>query len=104
MKVQRHAAVSLIALTRHLPVPASVIIKRLLEEEVPNDGSFAFEVCRIAMPVGTPDSSNGDSVVVIVRHGVAITAMLRRSWNQPFTARALRVDGLTVWTWDDRAA
>ena len=96
MRVGGHAKRSLVALTGHLPVPASVIIKRLETEATP-EGSLAIEVCRLQSPIGKGDSSNGDSVVVIIRGGEAITAMLRRSWNQPFNPEALRVDAVTTW-------
>lgn len=101
MKIRRHAEDALVALTEHLPVPASVIIARL-RNEPKSSASSAIEVARLQYPIGSPSSSNGDSVVVICRGGVVKTAMLRRSWEQPFTPAALRVD--TVQSWEgDRA-
>lgn len=56
-------------------------------------GSVAIEVHRYPDPVLDGETgSNGDSVVVIAREGTVETVMLRRSWNQPFTRSALRVD------------
>lgn len=98
MIVHRHAAKALVALTQRMPVPASVVIARLESTEAP-DGSLAIEVCRLKFAVGNSTSSNGDSVVVIVRDGTVVTAMLRRSWNQPFNPAALRVDEVTSWRW-----
>lgn len=98
MKVARHAEVTLVALTDAMPVPASVIVNRLKNMEAPA-GSVALEVARMTIALGDRQSSNGDSVVVIVREGVARTAMLRRSWNQPFTPERLRVDEVARWTW-----
>lgn len=47
--------------------------------------------------IGTPwaDTSNGDTLVAIIRDGVVVTLMFRRS-TQPFTAAALRVDRCAV--------
>ena len=99
MIVHRHAEVTLEALTGKMPVPASAIIARLRAEPAPTQ-SMALEVCRMTMPRGTSNASNGDSVVVIIRSGMAITAMLRRSWNQPFTPASLRVDAVASWERD----
>lgn len=96
MRVRAHAEAALVALGGRMPVPASVVIARLKAMPTPSS-SVAIEVCRLQYAVGSSSSSNGDSVVVIVRHGVAWTAMLRRSWNQPFTPAALGVDGVTTW-------
>jgi len=96
MIVHRHAEVTLEALTGKMPVPASVILARLREMPAPS-GSLALEVCRMTIARGHPEASNGDSVVVVVRDGMAITAMLRRSWNQPFTPEKLRVDRVDTW-------
>lgn len=97
MRVNRHAETSLVALGSRLPVPASTIIKQLRDMPEPTC-SVAIEVARLHIAIGRSDASNGDVVLVIVRDGVAVTAMLRRSWNQPLTPAALRVDeirGLT---------
>jgi hypothetical protein len=85
-----------VALTQRMPVPASAVIARLRAMPDPSS-SVAIEVCRLQCAVGDPASSNGDSVVVIARNGMVITAMLRRSWNQPFNAAALRVDEVQTW-------
>ena len=103
MKVHGHAAASLVAMTQRLPEPASVILARLRQMDPPAQDT-AIEVARLQFPVGHPSSSNGDSVVVIVRGGVAKTAMLRRSWNQPFTPRALRVQEVMSWHHDHSAS
>jgi hypothetical protein len=94
--VHRHVEITLVALTQKMPEPASVILARLRAMPEPTE-SMAIEVCRMTIPRGTPDASNGDSVVVICRSGMAITAMLRRSWNQPFTPEKLRVDKVESW-------
>jgi hypothetical protein len=96
MKVRRHAEVTLVALTEKMPVPASVILSQLRQMQEPA-GSCALEVCRMTMWHGDRVGSNGDSVVVIIREGEVVTAMLRRSWNQPFTTGALRVDEVRSW-------
>lgn len=93
MRVNRHAEVALVALSGKMPVPASVILSDLRKMDPPI-GTAALEVCQMTMAHGAAGSSNGDSVVVIVRDGAAVTAMLRRSWNQPFTPEALRVDSV----------
>lgn len=95
MNVHRHAEKSLVALTQRMPVPASVILARLREMPA-TSSSVAIEVCRLQYPVGDASSSNGDSVIVIARDGMVITAMLRRSW-QPFNPAALRVDEVQSW-------
>jgi hypothetical protein len=96
MKISRHAEVSLVAMTGSLPVPASAIIERLSKTPAP-EGRVALEVCRMTIPRGTPEGTNGDSVVVIIRDGIVVTAMLRRSWNQRFDPEALRVDRVLSW-------
>lgn len=97
MIVHRHAEKALVALTQKMPMPASVIIERLRAMEAPKV-SVALEVCRMTMAHGRPhESSNGDSVLVIIRGGMAITAMLRRSWNQSFDPAVLRVDEFVSW-------
>ena len=96
MKVSRHAEVTLVALSGSMPVPASVILDSLRRMDPPA-GSAAVEVCRMTMARGTRSSSNGDSVVVVIRKGEVVTAMLRRSWNQPFTPERLRVDEVASW-------
>lgn len=103
MKVKTHARTALIALTQKMPVPAAVIIERLEKMEAP-EHSVALEVCQMTMSHGSASkhadrSSNGDSVIVIIRDGVVLTAMLRRSWNQEWTPAALRVS--TIATWKD---
>lgn len=101
MKVNRHAAISLVALTQRMPVAASLVMKRLGEE--PERNSAAIITCRMTMALGhrsDATSSNGDTVVTIARKGVIVTAMLRRSWNQAFTPEALRVDEVIDWTKD----
>ena len=97
MQVNRHAEITLVALTQAMPVPASVILGRLRAMEAPV-ASTALEVCRMTMSRGTSTTSNGDSVVVIIRRGAVVTAMMRRSWNQPFTPAALRVESVERWT------
>ena len=97
MMVNRHAEAALVALGDRLPVPASVILARLRAMEPEASRSSAIEVCRLQYAFGTSSSSNGDSVVVIIREGVVITAMLRRSWAQSFTPEALRVDTVERW-------
>ena len=109
MRVTRHAEEALVALTGRLPMPASVIVNRLRQMDPPA-GSQALMVASIAMwagdlnPKGDKNQwpSNGDMVVVIVKEGAAITAMLRRSWNQPFTPAAFKppVDEVVRWAWD----
>lgn len=98
MLVHRHAEIALVALTQKMPVPASIIIERLKNTPAP-ELDIAFVVCQMTMAHGRPfiDGSNGDTVVVISRGGVAVTAMLRRSWNQAFTADVLRVDEVISW-------
>jgi hypothetical protein len=96
MNVRRHAEVTLVALNGKMPVPASVILSNLRKMEAPT-GSAALEVCRMTMARGDRATSNGDSVVVIIRAGEVVTAMLRRSWNQPFTPERLRVDEVVSW-------
>jgi hypothetical protein len=98
MKVRRHAEVALVALTQDMPVPASVILHHLRRMEAPPT-SAALEVCRMTMAIGdrAREQSNGDQVVVIIREGVVVTAMLRRSWGQPFTPEALRVEAVMRW-------
>ena len=103
MKIHPHAAASLVALTQDMPVPASVIMARLRAMDPPG-GSCAIEVCRMTIARGSSSSSNGDAVVVIVRNGVVRTAMLRRSWNQPFTPARLRVDEVARWNWQEEVA
>jgi len=104
MKVTRHAEVTLVALTGKMPVPASVIVSQLRQMEAPA-GSCALEVCRMTMWHGDQrHESNGDSVVVIIREGEVVTAMLRRSWNQPFTPSALRVAAVASWVGAEGAA
>ena len=103
MRVNRHAEVTLIALTGKMPVPASVIIDRLRKMEAPA-GSCALEVCRLQFARGDASTSNGDSVVVVIRNGAVVTAMLRRSWNQPFTPERLRVDEVASWAAEGVAA
>ena len=97
MIVTRHAESMLIALGPRLPVPASVIIDRLRNTADP-EKQVAIEVCRLQFAYGSSElGSNGDSVVVIVRNGEVITAMLRRSWAQQFTPEALRVQEVQSW-------
>lgn len=93
MMVGRHAEVALVALAER--VPSSAILSQLRRTPAPT-GSLALEVHRMTMCHGERDASNGDSVVVIVRDGEVVTAMLRRSW-QPFTPAALRVDEVQSW-------
>lgn len=105
MKVQRHARLSLIALTQKMPEPASVVLARLEKMEAPAH-SMALEVARLQYALGDrgAGASNGDSVVVIIRGGEVITAMLRRSWNQAFTPEVLRVDEVRSWVEKEQAA
>lgn len=104
MIVSRHAEVSLVALSGKMPIPASVIIDRLRNTESPTVDT-ALEVCRMTMSRGDRvTSSNGDSVVAIIRHGKVWTIMLRRSWNQPFNPKALRVEAVARWEWEVAAA
>ena len=105
MKVNRHARNSLVALTQRMPVPASVILDRLAKMPAPPH-SVAIEVCQLQYTFGDRGAggANGDKVVVIIRDGKAITAMLRRSWNQAFTPEVLRVDEVATWTWQKETA
>jgi len=96
MIVTRHCEKALVALGPRMPVPASVVLARLRAEPTPAS-STALEVCRLQFAYGAADASNGDAVVVIIREGVAVTAMLRRSYNQPFTPASLRVDAVQSW-------
>ena len=96
MIVHRHAEKALVAMTQRMPMPASVVIARLREMEPP-DGSLAIEVCRLQYAFGNSEGSNGDTVVVICRDGMVITAMLRKSWSQSFSPAALRVDEVKTW-------
>jgi hypothetical protein len=96
MIVNRHAEKALVSMGHRMPVPASVIIHRLKSEPAPS-GSKAIEVCQLKSAVGHPDGSNGDTVVVVIRDARVITAMLRRSWNQPFTPESMRVDEIERW-------
>jgi hypothetical protein len=104
VKVHRHAEKALIAMGGRMPMPASAVIARLKDQPEPTSSSLALEVCRLQFAVGASSSSNGDSVVVIIRGGTVITAMLRRSWNQPFTPAALRVDEVSSWETEGVAA
>lgn len=64
--------------------------------ETPTDLSVAVRLS--AHPfIGTAwsDTSNGDTLVAIIRGGAVVTLMFRRS-TQPFTAAALRVDACAV--------
>jgi hypothetical protein len=98
MRVSPHAEMALIALGSRMPVPASVVIDRLRKMESPNyDNSFAIAVCKLQSAVGHPAQSNGDMVVVIIRRGGVITAMLRRS-SQPFSPDELDVDDAMWWS------
>jgi hypothetical protein len=55
--------------------------------------NVAIEVARFTEARHDPETgSNGDQVVVIAVEGSVETVMLRRSWNQPFTPKALDVD------------
>lgn len=99
MNVHRHAEKSLVALGHKLPVPASVLIQRLREAPAPEKDT-AIELCRLQFahgPVHEEFGTNGDSLVVVVRGGNVLTAMLRRSWSQPFTPDALRVEEVVAW-------
>lgn len=98
MLVHRHAEKALVALTQKLPEPASVILARLRAEPAPNT-SVALEVCRMTMAHGDRGAggSNGDMVVAIIRDGIVITVMLRRSWNQAFDPETLRVERVASW-------
>ena len=98
MRVNYHAESKLVAMTQRLPIPASVIVARLRDLPAP-EKSQAIEVCRLQYAVGGREGSNGDTVLVIVRGGNAITTMLRRSWNQEFTPEVLRVDEVIKWDW-----
>ena len=99
MIVHRHTERSLVALTQKMPSPASVILTRLRASDMPEGKSAAVIVARLPMAWGSREAgSNGDTVVVIVRDNIAITAMLRRSWNQEFTPEVLRVDEVIDWT------
>lgn len=100
MRVRTHAAASLIAMSRDMPISAKAIIQRL--EAMPEQTkSAAIVVSRMTMARGQRSSggTNGDSLIVIVRDQTAVTAMLRRSWNQSFTPEILRVDEVIEWQW-----
>jgi len=94
--VNRHCEQALLALNPRMPVPSSRVIDLLRKQPAP-PSSLALEVCRLQYAYGEPTSSNGNSVIVIIREGVAVTAMLRRAYNQPFTPEALRVDAIQSW-------
>jgi hypothetical protein len=98
MRLNRHAEKALVALDRRIPGGSAKIIARLRAEEPAS--SKAIEVCRLQWTFGCAESggTNGNSLVVIARDGVIVTAMLRRSWNQPFTPEAMRVDAVERWT------
>lgn len=99
MIVHRHAEASLVALSQKMPQPASAILARLRAEQWPEGHSAAVIVARLGVAYGSRnEGSNGDTVVVIVRDNIAITAMLRRSWNQEFTPEVLRVNEVIDWT------
>lgn len=98
--VSPHAERSLIALTQKLPVPASVLLRRLRQTEAPLH-SVALEICRLKFAHGVPhETSNGDSVVAIIRFGEVVTVMLRRSYNESFEPGILRVDEFVTWKGD----
>lgn len=107
MRVTEHAEKALLALGPNLPMPASVIVNRLRKTPAPDGTTAALEVATLQSlrgdlnPVLSSRNSNGDTVVVIVRSGAAITAMLRRSWNQPFTPEAFGVEAVVRWRWAD---
>lgn len=60
-------------------------------------GSYAVRCMRLAARRGQAwsDTSNGDSIVAIIRNGILETVMLRRD-SQPWTRAALRVDSLDI--------
>lgn len=89
MLVTSHARVRLRA--RLGDTEANRLIARF-EAATGEIGAVAIEVARFDPPKRLSDGSNGDMLVVIVRDGSVETVMLRRSWNQPFTAEALGVD------------
>lgn len=96
MNVTIHAEKSLVALTQRMTVPASVVIERLRQLPSPSE-DIAIEVDKLKFAYGD-SGSNGDRVVVVVRSGRVVTAMLRRSWNQPFDPAAFRVERVESWT------
>jgi len=102
MLVHRHTEKSLVALGQKMPQPASVILARLRTEDI--EGAAALIVARLPESLGRwngrqdDKATNGDTLVVIARDNIAITAMLRRSWDQDFTPEVLRVDRVIDWT------
>ena len=99
MIVHRHAEVTLIALSAKLPRPASVYLQRLREMEAPEKDT-AIELCQLEFaygPVHEEFGTNGNSLRVIIRGGHVITAFLSRTWNQPPTPEALRVQEVQSW-------
>ena len=104
MIVHRHAEKSLVAMSGKLPHPASVYIQRLRDEPAPEKDT-AIELCQLKFalgPVHEETGTNGNSLVVIIRGGHVLTAFLRRTWNQPFTPDAMRVE--EVQSWHDASA
>lgn len=93
MYVSAHA---IARITDRLTGPQAESIIRRLEAMPGALGDVAIEVYRQIsvkrMTDTLPDMSNGDQIIVIARDGSIETVMLRRSWNQPFTASALGVD------------
>lgn len=99
MLIHRHAEKALVALGQKMPVPASAMIQRLKEAPAPEEDT-AIELCRLQYahgPIHQPTGTNGDQVVAVVRGGAVVTIMLRRSWSQPFTPDALRVQEVRTW-------
>lgn len=55
------------------------------------DTAVVLDKLDIPIPYKSDTESNGDLVILIVRNHFPVTIMLRRSWNQPLTPKALDV-------------
>lgn len=92
MYVSQHA---IARLAERLGAGHAAKLVSLLETLTGEPGNVAIEVHRYPWPDNAAEPMAGDQVIVIVRDGSVDTVMLRRSWNQPFTAPALCVDRVT---------
>lgn len=110
MIVHRHAEKALVAMTQKMPVPASVVLAQLRAMPALPPGRSRAMVMPLGRRLGewsgdrNDRQSNGDTVVIIQRDEIAITAMLRRSWDQQFTPEVLRVDEVIEWDQKEKAA
>ena len=64
-----------------------------LARECRQDTAVILTRCQIRLVADGNIGSNGDIIILIVRHQYPITIMFRRS-NQPLTAQALKVDAI----------